>query len=175
MFKQAILISCLLASGCTTLKDFQAMSPDQRADFVCSQENSVKRLAANINDYHQRLDDVEDALERGYRVHVACHDEWIPACDIHGHDDHEDHNDRHNEKDHDRKSHHDQKKHSKSHYHQVCIETPVAIDWQFETLKKEQYRDALSAAQDDHHQAFSECSERVMPMSAGEAFSYYDR
>lgn len=171
MFKQALLLSCLLASGCTTLKDFEAMSPAQRADFVCTNESGVRRLASNVSDYDGRLDEVERTLERGYRVHVSCHDELIPACDIHGHDDHHDRHGGHDG----RKSHHKDKKDNHPHYHQVCIETPVAIDWQFETLKKQQYQDALADAKDEHHEAFAECSERIKPMSAGEAFSYYDR
>ena len=173
MFRILLVAGCLVFSGCTTLKDFEAMSPQQRADFVCVNEPDIKQFAAEMSGYRGRIAEINQAIERGYRVHVSCHYEAVEVCETVDHD--------HARGGTDGKRHHHRADHAgsghshehKTEWHKVCIETPVAIDGQLERDKKADYRNLLNVSRAAHHEAFMQCHERVRPMSAGEAYSYY--
>jgi hypothetical protein len=75
--RAAIRIACVLvalvtAGACTTLEDFQAMSPDERADKVCSSTAAYRQRRSALNTLNNEILTREELLSSGYRVHEYC-------------------------------------------------------------------------------------------------------
>lgn len=70
--KAVVLMALLIAGGCTTLEDFQAMTPDERADTVCSSTAAYRQRRAALNNLNNEISAREEILAKGYRVHEYC-------------------------------------------------------------------------------------------------------
>ena len=62
----------LVAGGCTSLEDFQAMSPDARADKVCGATLAARERRRTLSGLDAEIAEREDLLATGYRVHNYC-------------------------------------------------------------------------------------------------------
>lgn len=64
------LISGLTA--CTSLQDFEALTPGERAVMVCERQSSIRRLDADINRYGRLIRSARQAIAAGYRIDEVC-------------------------------------------------------------------------------------------------------
>lgn len=160
----ALLITIFLFSGCTSLKDFQKMDANSRADFICSRDREFKRYRHLEADYQSKIDDVLQSLERGYRVHSSCHTVFIDQPEVKCTT---------VEQNSIKTTHCEQI--SRTISKEVCSEHPVAIDTDLEQENLERYRAELEASRIHKNSAYYNCYSKVQPMSAEEAFMVYDQ
>jgi len=66
------VLPLMLASACTTLEDFQAMSPDERAEKVCSATAASRERRWQLNSLNDEISARQQLLATGYRVHEYC-------------------------------------------------------------------------------------------------------
>jgi len=159
-----MLLVVALLSGCTSLKGFQKMDANSRAKFVCDRDNIVKQYSSTKADYQSKIDHTTQVLERGYRIHKSCRTVLIDRPDVtcttileRG----------------SKKTTCSQI--TKTIPQEICNETPVASDASLEKEHLQQYRDALEKTQIEKSTAYYECHSKIHPMSAEEAFNYYDQ
>jgi hypothetical protein len=160
-----VLVALLAASACTTLEDFQAMSPDERADKVCSETAAYRQrkwALANLND---ALLEKQNLLAKGYRVHEYCRivavtvparpadcggmtGEELTAC---------------------------QQKTvpGSTENRRVCEAVPVPIDYQYESAVLRDLQLARAEQLDIHEEQTYVCVARARSLSADEAYSRY--
>jgi len=62
----------LLISACTTVDDFRKMSPDERANRVCSRQANIKNLVAEKDQLTAAIQAAQADLGRGYKIHKQC-------------------------------------------------------------------------------------------------------
>jgi len=67
-----LVLPLLLASACTTLEDFQAMGPDERAEKVCSGTAAYRDRKWGLNSLNDEIMARQQLLATGYRVHEYC-------------------------------------------------------------------------------------------------------
>ena len=74
LIKSIILLSSIVfLSGCgTTIKDFQKMTPDQRAGKTCINSYDVKKHSNRITEYNKKLTSYKRALLKGYKIVEQC-------------------------------------------------------------------------------------------------------
>lgn len=65
-------LALLMASACTTLEDFQAMGPDERAERVCSATAAYRERKWTLNSLNDEISAKQQLLGKGYRVHDYC-------------------------------------------------------------------------------------------------------
>lgn len=65
-------LTLLLVSACTTLEDFQAMSPEERAEKVCSATAAARQRKWELNSLNDEIAARQQLLATGYRVHEYC-------------------------------------------------------------------------------------------------------
>jgi len=72
MKKAYFVIPLLLLISCTTMEDFHAMSPDERADSVCSATSAYRQRKQTLADLNREIAERENLLATGYRVYETC-------------------------------------------------------------------------------------------------------
>jgi hypothetical protein len=164
-YRWFIVPTLLLVSACTTLEDFQAMSPDERAQRVCSATAASRQRQWALNSLNDEIAARQQLLATGYRVYehcrivavsvparpadcgglsgeelTACQQKTIPA---------------------------------RTENRRVCEAVPVPIDYQYEAsvLRNLQMTREEQLAIDDE-QAYV-CVGRARSLSADEAYSRY--
>lgn len=70
--RAALLAVAVLTGACTTLEDFQAMSPDERAAKVCSSTAGSRQRRSALSNLNNEISTSEEVLSNGYRVHEYC-------------------------------------------------------------------------------------------------------
>ena len=157
----------LLTGGCASVEDFRAMTPAERADYVCDRRRDVQRLDSQISDTESAIAETSSAIAAGYRLHRSCKqvpvtrtteercttekaekegDADVEVC----------------------------KETAKISHERVCEEIPVVIDGAFEREKLSDYRRDLRALEDEVGRVFDSCHNEVRGMSADRAFEYYE-
>src|SRR6476469_7189686 len=71
-FRKYVLLPVVFLSACTTVKDFQNMTADQRAVKVCKTQRGVQELTQQKQGLENGIADSQAALARGYRIHRQC-------------------------------------------------------------------------------------------------------
>lgn len=66
------VLPLMLVNACTTLEDFQAMSPDERAEKVCSATAASRQRRWQLNSLNDEISARQQLLATGYRVHEYC-------------------------------------------------------------------------------------------------------
>ncbi len=148
-------------AGCTTLEDFQKMSPAQRAQKVCSQQ--AEPLDRQIRELRNAVADVNAAMAAGYRLHRSCQDverfgpkqvtctttnngpasttrctEFRPR-----------------------------------RLETVCVDQPVAISFELERDKLNSYTAQLTGAEGQRNTVYGACFQEVVRLSPEEAFARF--
>jgi hypothetical protein len=72
MQKAFTLIPMILLLSCTTVEDFHSMSPDERADSVCSATSGYRQRKRSLADLNREIAERENLLATGYRVYENC-------------------------------------------------------------------------------------------------------
>jgi hypothetical protein len=72
MKKAYSAILLLLLVSCTTVEDFHTMSPDERAENVCSATSGYRQRKRSLADLNEEITEKENLLATGYRVYEAC-------------------------------------------------------------------------------------------------------
>lgn len=164
-YRWYFVLTFLLVSACTTLEDFQAMSPEERAEKVCSATAASRQRKWALNSLNDEISARQQLLATGYRVYehcrivavtvparsadcgglsgeelAACQSKTVPAS---------------------------------TENRRVCEAVPVPIDYQYEAsvLRNLQMNREQQLAIDDE-QAYV-CVGRARSLSADEAYSKY--
>ncbi len=160
MKKFGVIFAVLFLGGCATLEDFRAMTPPERADYVCQRHWEAGQIRAELDNAESFAADSEIALSRGYRLHRSC--ELVPVvvaaterCIT--------------EEDGARVC----RETSELSHKEVCKDEPVAIDGAFEKEKLNGYRKQIRELRAEHDAAFNACVAKVRGMSAADAFDYF--
>lgn len=66
------VLTVLLLNACTTLEDFQAMSPEERAEKVCSATAASRQRKWGLNSLNDEIAARQQLLATGYRVYEHC-------------------------------------------------------------------------------------------------------
>jgi hypothetical protein len=166
VIRRVCVLAALLGAGaCTTLEDFQAMSPDERADKVCSGTAAYRQRRSMLNNLNSQISDREEALATGYRVHeycrvvavavparpadcgglagdelAACQRKTVPAT---------------------------------MENRRVCEPVPVPIDYQYESAMLRDLQLARAQQEEIHDEQTYVCVARARSLSADEAYSRY--
>ncbi|HEY7905865.1 MAG TPA: hypothetical protein VIC53_02975, partial [Wenzhouxiangella sp.] len=73
-FTQMLLsgLAVLVLSACTSLQDFEAMSPHERATAVCQRQGDVRQYQANISRHERLIWSAQQAISKGHRKEQVC-------------------------------------------------------------------------------------------------------
>ena len=157
-----IISAALLVSGCTSLKDFQRMDANTRAQFVCDRDTLVNQHKDVVSDLQSKIDNTMQALERGYRIHTSCRTVFISQPDV-----------KCTSVEKDGKKTSSCEQITRIVRKEVCDEIPVSIDADLEKEHLQQYRGELEKAKIEQSTAYYGCHSRIHPMSAEESFNYF--
>ena len=155
----------LLLVSCTTMEDFHAMSPDERAESVCSATTGYRQRKRSLGDLNAQITEKQNLLATGYRVYENCQivTVFVPeksvSCEgLSG-----------SELKACKKGNASATKENR----RVCEQTPVPIDYNYETSV---LRDLKMAREDQlqmHELQTSNCRTRASSLSAEEAYIRY--
>ena len=156
----ALMPLLLAAGGCASLKDFEAMTPDGRASFVCERHPNVASLEARISGLAAQLNEAEAAIAAGYRLREFCREEPVvtsseEVCET------------------DANGKKTCKTTSNVSREVVCEQKPIPIEGEFERKKIRDYRANIRKLDADADRAYSRCYDKVLPLTAEEAYDYY--
>ncbi|CAH1904167.1 conserved hypothetical protein [Candidatus Nitrotoga sp. HW29] len=151
--------------GCTTVSSFQKMPSYERAQYVCSRDSNYKRLSNDESIHEAKIDEINSVLSRGYRVHKACKTVKVEkpgtvSCTSNSVGN---------------AVNTDCKQNTKTTYENVCTETPVAIDASLERENLEASKNMVVRAKIEKNNVYNRCYSLVEPMSAEQAFNYYEK
>ena len=161
----------LLLGGCASLEDFQAMSSEQRADYVCWRDSNIESIVAELSEVGYNINETREGLRTGYVTDRYCSEEYVvteitETCE---------------------KTKKDNKKDGKIKYSEktVCKEKPT---YEYKTIchdivtrvDKLAYRELLAQYEEDYdalneekHAEFDKCFDYIYELSPEEAFYYY--
>jgi hypothetical protein len=165
MKKWLIVVPLLFCSACTTIEDFQAMSPAERAEKVCSATSASRQRRSALTDLNDRISAQETLLMDGYRVYENC--QVVPVhvsaavvdCSgLSGSD-----------------LENCQQKNAPAHteYRRVCRQTAIPIDYGYESDVLRNLRMAREDQLEIHEQLKFDCIGRASSLSATDAYSLY--
>lgn len=151
--------------GCTSLKDFQKMDTSARAQFVCSRDSSYNQFRRLESNYQSKINDTNNVLSRGYRIHKSCKTVRIDSpgsisCASYGSYSNRNTN---------------CTQETKTSYEDVCTESPVSIDANLEKENIEKYEELMKKTKTNKNAVYNDCYSKIKPMSAEQAFQYYDK
>ena len=160
----SFLVLLVLLSGCASLEDFQSMSPNARADYVCERHRDIMALDAEIDSVDSFITDTEYAIARGYRLHHSCR--RVPTvvsteerCTT--------------EKDEKGAETRVCKEESQLSHTEICEDVPIGIDSNLEHAKLANYENDLRVLQRRVNDDFNTCHGAVRGMSPRQTFEYY--
>jgi hypothetical protein len=165
MKRWSFLVPLLFSSACTTIEDFQAMSPDERADKVCSATSAYRQRSSSLANINNQISAKEEILATGYRLYEYC--QVVPiaipatAADCSGVTGAE------------LETCQRSNTPARIVYRRLCRETPVPIDYNYESSV---LRDLRMARQDEleiHEQQTYVCAAKARSLSATDAYSRY--
>ena len=62
----------LLLNACTSLEDFQKMSPESRAHKTCNNDVTVRHYKSQIYQFTNEINQIDALLLKGYKTHENC-------------------------------------------------------------------------------------------------------
>jgi hypothetical protein len=159
------IVPLLFCVACTTIEDFKTMSPEERAEEVCSATSASHQRRAALMNLNDRIAAQETLLTNGYRIYEDCPvlPVYVPAVayDCTG------------------KTGNDldncQKKNTPAHteYQRVCRQARIPIDYNYESGILRNLRMAKDDQQQIQDQLNSDCIEKAKLLSPTEAYSAY--
>jgi len=165
MNKSFILIPLLLAGACTTIEDFQAMSPDERAEKVCSATSASRQRSSSLANINNQIQMKEHLLATGYRVYEDCQvvPIVVPArnADCSGKTGSE------------LESCQKNNTPARTEYRRLCREIPVPIDYNYESSMLRDLRMTREDQLEIHDQQTYSCVARARSLPATDAYILY--
>lgn len=155
----------LMLIGCTTMDDFRKMSPNQRADYVCKNQREIRGLINQRDEYKSGISNTQSLLAKGYRLHKQCRDvttygDATTSCQTYGFGN----------------SLSTTCNESRpKQTEQVCKETPVPINYEYEKGNLAQLQAGLRQTEENLYRKGSACMAYVQKLSADEAWSMHNR
>ena len=165
MKKVCVIIALLFLSACTTIEDFQAMSPDERAEKVCSATSASRQQSSSLAAINNQIAAKEQLLATGYRVYEDCQvvPISVPArtSDCSGKSG--------NELESCQKSNTP----ARTEYRRLCREIPVPIDYNYESSVLRNLQMAREDQQEIHEQQTYVCVAKARSLPATDAYMLY--
>lgn len=161
-----VLLLSVFAGGCASLDDFRAMTPSERAEYVCDRQREVRHLDSRVSETESAIAETSAAIAAGYRLHRSC--KQVPVTRTT--------EERCTTEKAEKEGEEDVKvckETAKISHEQVCEDIPVVIDGAFERDKLADYRGDLRALENELARVFDRCVSEVRGMSAEGAFDYY--
>ncbi|WP_419536508.1 hypothetical protein [Endozoicomonas sp.] len=160
-----LILSILFLSGCVTLRDFEKMTPADRANFVCEQDSVVKAYKQQARDFEDMAFESSTAINLGYRMVKSCKRVKIEkpgntVC-------------RSYEYDHQLTT--ECKTETIVDYEEQCNETPVSVNIDHEKTKLRDYNESFERSKKRSELEFNQCFNRVTSKTAKEAYEYYKK
>jgi hypothetical protein len=159
------IIPLLLSSACTTIEDFQAMSPDERADKVCSATAAYRQRSSTLAGINNQIVAKEQLLATGYRVYEDC--QVVPfavparAADCSGVTGTA------------LETCQKSSTPARTEYRRVCRETPVPIDYNYESSVLRDLRMTREDQLEMHEQQTYGCVAKARSLPATDAYILY--
>lgn len=72
MIRLLLVTLFLTLGGCSSVEDFQKMSPASRAHKVCNDDPTIYRLASSIRRNNYQINELDDLLVKGYSTTQSC-------------------------------------------------------------------------------------------------------
>jgi len=165
MKKTSFTIALGLLVSCTTMEDFHAMSPDERAENVCSATNAYRQRKRALTDLDNEIAEKENLLATGYRVYEACQIVTVTvpgktvSCE--GLDGKE------------LKACHKKNTSATTENRRVCTQTPVPIDFNYESSFLRDLKMSRQNQVEMHELQTDNCLSRAKAVSADKAYLLY--
>ena len=165
MNKSFILMLLMLASACTTIEDFQAMTPEERAEKVCSATSASRQRTSSLANINNQIRMKEQLLATGYRVYEDCQvlPIVVPArtADCSGKTGSE------------LESCQKSNTPARTEYRRLCREIPVPIDYNYESSVLRDLRMNRQDQLEIHDQQTYSCVARARSLPATDAYILY--
>ncbi len=146
-----------IMSGCTTLEDFQKMSPETRATKTCSSDVTVSHYRYKANSARNQIDNIDGLLRRGYKTKESCTTITYNS----------------DSRDKSSKNKGEIRRSSKV----ICREVIIPISdyvYELEKNRRNELMNTLEDANQLRRVKFDSCYKKVINMSAENAFNRYD-
>ena len=143
-----------LLNGCTSLEDFQKMSPGSRAHKTCNNDVTVRHYKSQIYQFTNEINQIDALLLKGYKTHENC---TVITYESNTSD---------SEKDKQRNS-----------IKKICTEVVIPLSdyvYDHEKNRKSELMINLDNAKIQKQQNFDSCYNKTLSMSAEQAFNHYD-
>jgi hypothetical protein len=165
MTKWSVVIPLLLASACTTIEDFQAMSPDERAEKVCSATSASRARSSSLANINSQIRMKEQLLATGYRIYEDCQvvPIVVPARTV----------DCSGKSGNDLESCQKSNTSARTEYRRLCREVPVPIDYNYESSVLRDLRMNREDQLEIHDQQTYSCVARARSLPATDAYILY--
>ncbi len=139
------------------------MNTEQRADFLCLRDRSVKNFQQEEASYYAIISQINQDLIRGYKIHTQCRQVEVQTptsvnCSSYNAGYQVNTNCQQN---------------TSTSTHQECTETPVPLDTALEKQKLAQFTDRKQQAEKNRATAYYNCYDRSMQLTAEEAYQVY--
>jgi hypothetical protein len=161
----SLTILALLLGACASLEDFQNMTPDERARKVCESSSSYGARATSLRQLNDQIAEKEYVLARGYRVYEHC--QVIPIA-VPGKT-----NDCSNVTGDALKACQQGNTAPTTVWRNVCTQTPVPIDYNYESSAIGDLRMTRESLLEQHEQSTYTCEARIRSLPAERAYSIY--
>lgn len=165
MKKSYAVIPLALLVSCTTMEDFHAMNPDERAESVCSATNGYRQRKRALTDLNNEIADKENLLATGYRVYEACQIVTVNvpgktvSCEGLGGKE--------------LKACQKSNTSATTENRRVCTQTPVPIDYNYESSVLRDLRMSRQNQVEMHELQTDNCLSRARTLSADKAYLLY--
>ena len=159
MLHRTLLFALLLLFGCTTVSDFQKMSPHERAVAVCKRQKDLQSIGSQISSLQNSINDSQSVLARGYRVHQQCRQVEVygdssVTCNRFG-------------------SQVTCDESRPKSYKTECTETPVSINPDLEKENIRNWSQSIESLKAQGKEKAQKCYQFIYPMSPEQAYKYY--
>ena len=165
--KGLLLIVCFFLVACASIEDFKAMTAQERADYVCSDDDEILKLSNTINSNEANIEEIKSAIRRGYRLNKNCSQEKIDYpisyktnCTTSSYG-----------------SVNCETKDNRNSYlpktKLVCIETKIFVNVISEQARLKFLKDEADEARDEKSDLYALCYKEVLPMTAEQAFQKF--
>jgi hypothetical protein len=155
----------LVLGACASLDDFQKMSADERARKVCESSSSYGARATSLRQLNEQIAEKEYVLARGYRVYEHCQPmpiavpgKTIDCGDATGDA---------------LKTCQQGNTPATTVWRNVCTQTPVPIDYAYESSVVGDLRMTREGLLEQHEQSTYTCEARLKSLPAERAYLLY--
>ena len=156
IFLKVLSVGGLLLSlnACTSLEDFQKMSPESRAHKTCNNDVTVRHYKSQVYQFTSEINKINTLLLKGYRTHENCTVITYESNSSNG-----------------------EKDKQKNSIKKICTEVVIPINdyvYELEKNRRAELTVKLENSQNQKQSNFDICFDRILPMTAEQAYNRYD-